>query len=107
MSKIPYNWHRLYGGNRVKSPPENGGHVLMVFKTTSVYIPGDERSRTHPGHGYPERTEMHDTFEIYLFEDKEKWAAALTELYKEDPYRVDVWAFTAGLPAKPKIRWEL
>lgn len=25
-----------------------------AFQGTSVHIPGDERSRTHPGHGYPE-----------------------------------------------------
>lgn len=24
-----------------------------IFRSTSVSIPGDERSRTSPGHGYP------------------------------------------------------
>lgn len=28
-----------------------------VITTTSIYVPGDERSRTHPGHGYPEHYE--------------------------------------------------
>ena len=27
-----------------------------VVTETSVFIPGDERSRTNPGHGYPETT---------------------------------------------------
>ena len=27
-----------------------------IFKHVTTYIPGDERSRTHPGHGYPEHT---------------------------------------------------
>lgn len=27
--------------------------MWIIITTDSVYIPGDERSRTHPGHGYP------------------------------------------------------
>lgn len=30
-------------------------HYAVIF-TDSVTIPGDERSRTNPGHGYPEHT---------------------------------------------------
>lgn len=30
-------------------------YLLITSKT--IYIPGDERSRTNPGHGYPESTE--------------------------------------------------
>jgi len=26
---------------------------IAVIHFTSIYIPGDERSRSHPGHGYP------------------------------------------------------
>ena len=29
--------------------------AALVFST--IYIPGDERSRTNPGHGYPESNE--------------------------------------------------
>lgn len=27
-----------------------------------THVPGDERSRTHPGHGYPAHTETHNVF---------------------------------------------
>lgn len=37
---------------------------MLVTKRT-IHIPGDERSRTHPGHGYPESTEKVDHIEFY------------------------------------------
>lgn len=30
----------------------------ILITTDTIWIPGDERSRTNPGHGYPERTEV-------------------------------------------------
>ena len=39
-------------------PADQQAH-LCVLEFTSVTIPGDERSRTHPGHGYPEHTESY------------------------------------------------
>lgn len=27
--------------------------AVLIYKTHSYYVPGDERSRTNPGHGYP------------------------------------------------------
>ena len=27
-----------------------------IIQTTQTWVPGDERSRTNPGHGYPEHT---------------------------------------------------
>lgn len=53
--------------------PSGHHYAILVFKSQSVFIPGDERSRTHPGHGYPERTENYDTFEYHFTEDKEEW----------------------------------
>lgn len=41
----------------------------LLIDSTSVYIPGDERSRTNPGHGYPERTE---TYPVLKWFDTEK-----------------------------------
>ena len=43
--------------------------VYGVVYTESVAIPGDERSRTHPGHGYPEHTKSYKVFEE--FKDKD------------------------------------
>ena len=44
---------------------------FAVIEYTSVYIPGDERSRTNPGHGYPASTEYH--VEYIVFESREAW----------------------------------
>ena len=41
-----------------------GPHWAIV-KTTSVTTPGDERSRTHPGHGYPEHTTTYITYQTF------------------------------------------
>ena len=41
---------------KTKEDIPTGQHIaVLLFGTT--YIPGDERSRTHPGHGYPESWE--------------------------------------------------
>ena len=45
-----------------------------VLIKNSVTIPGDERSRTNPGHGYPEST--HEYLEAIKFDDLDelrKW----------------------------------
>jgi hypothetical protein len=34
-----------------------------VIEETHTTIPGDERSRTHPGHGYPEHTQTSTKFQ--------------------------------------------
>jgi hypothetical protein len=53
----------------------------VIVKTDGVYIPGDERSRTNPGHGYPASTKNFLSYEVYLTE--EKLLAAIKEL--EEP----------------------
>jgi hypothetical protein len=42
----------------------------------SFYIPGDERSRTNPGHGYPASTEYVVTYKV--FENREVWEAYIS-----------------------------
>jgi len=57
---------------RVKGPsdvPEGPHFTVIIYDTTSVYVPGDERSRTNPGHGYPEHTDTYDTFEHWVTDD--------------------------------------
>ena len=41
-----------------------------IIQSDSIYIPGDERSRTCPGHGYPASTQQVVTYEVYLTKDK-------------------------------------
>jgi len=54
---------------RVKRPediPEVPHYAILLFSSESVYFPGDERSRTCPGHGYPEHTETFDIIEYWV-----------------------------------------
>jgi hypothetical protein len=40
-----------------------------VIYNVSIHHEGDERSRTHPGHGYPAYTENVETFKSFETED--------------------------------------
>ena len=42
-----------------------------------MFIPGDERSRTNPGHGYPEHTEHYISYRAYV--DKPSFERDLKE----------------------------
>jgi len=56
--------------------PVGTHYVILTFGT--ITIPGDERSRTHPGHGYPESTETTISCEVY--ETEEGWKAEIQKL---------------------------
>lgn len=47
-----------------------------IITTNQIYIPGDERSRTNPGHGYPEHYEQTIKYESYTNFDSFKLAVA-------------------------------
>lgn len=49
-----------------------------IISTTSVSIPGDERSRTNPGHGYPASTESFITY--HVFTSKAEWENEVAKL---------------------------
>ena len=49
--------------------PPGEHYAILVFG--SVHIPGDERSRTHPGHGYPAHSEP--KVEYIVFTGREAW----------------------------------
>jgi len=42
-----------------------------IITTSSIYIEGDERSRTNPGHGYPAHSET--TIQYQAFTNEEEW----------------------------------
>ena len=50
----------------------------------SVTIPGDERSRLHPGHGYPEHTESFT--DLVDFKDKEAMEAWVKDRTSRSSY---------------------
>jgi hypothetical protein len=47
------------------------GPHYAILDPKSINIPGDERSRTHPGHGYPASTEH--TWDYIVFSDRASW----------------------------------
>lgn len=51
------------------------GPHYAILDTKSTHIPGDERSRTHPGHGYPESTEY--SWDYIVFPDRASWEAEI------------------------------
>lgn len=62
-----------------------------IMEHDGVFIPGDERSQTNPGHGYPAHTKNYISYQLYFTE--EKLLAAIKELEAnkfgtKKPYRV-------------------
>jgi len=56
-------------------PDEEFFAILYPESTT---IPGDERSRTNPGYGYPEHTVRNWSIEVHA--TREKWEAEIVRL---------------------------
>ena len=64
----------------------NKEHFAIILGR-STHIPGDERSRTNPGHGYPASTEY--SIEYYLFFDQTNLKNAIKELNAENqPFKL-------------------
>lgn len=60
----------------------------VVYKD-SYYTPGDERSRTNPGHGYPESTTYYDVLKTFTnFQGLEKWIKDNSTGYMPKEYKV-------------------
>ena len=50
---------------------------FAIIEFGSITIPGDERSRSCPGHGYPEHTQ--DTCTYIAFETEEEWKCEINK----------------------------
>ena len=64
--------------------PEGDHYAIIEFGT--IYIPGDERSRTNPGHGYPASTEK--IVRYVVFETKEEWEKEITDRMSPGKFKV-------------------
>ena len=51
---------------------------LAIITNNAVSVPGDERSRTNPGHGYPGYTER--SFNIEVYESLDLWEKEVAKL---------------------------
>lgn len=68
---------RVSGPNEIPAEPH---WAILVFETKSVYVEGDERSRTCPGHGYPAHTDVFPTYEYWVVKSEDVLKKALAEL---------------------------
>lgn len=87
----------------IKTPsdlPPGTHYALLEF--SSIFIPGDERSRTNPGHGYPEHTQ--DTTSVLVFESKEAWLKEIEnrENFTRSFYPTSRWV--AVIMQRPEIK---
>ena len=90
--------------------PDYPHYAIVIINTKSVTIPGVERSRTNPGHGYSEHTETHDLIQYIAFSEgqKEMWEEKVKTLYKLEQekkghYSGTVVAFHVDKVAKPRL----
>ncbi len=99
--------YKLYTLTKITKPSavlSSFKYAIMVFSQKSVYIPGDERSRSAPGHGYPEHTETFNTNDLYMTNVEQDWKDAIAELYTQKPGRTDVLAWTIESVAKVEMK---
>lgn len=61
--------------NKVEDIP-TGAH-WAILRSSAIHIPADERSKTNPGHGYPERNEPYITYQVFTSEDEFRTALAI------------------------------
>jgi hypothetical protein len=76
FDKTPFNSYPDKFVNTANEVPKDEHYAII--QSDSIYIPGDERSRTCPGHGYPAETKQVVSYEVYL--TKEKLMTAIQEL---------------------------
>ena len=88
------------GLTRVEKPeqmPQEEHWAILIFEVKTQYVEGDERSRTHPGHGYPAHTEYTNSFQYWAARDRQALEDALEHMrleqekntyQKKEPYAV-------------------
>lgn len=67
--------------------PKDFHYAILVFESTSVHIPGDERSRTNPGHGYPASTEYYNTFSYFFTKNSDELNKFVKYLFNNNSYK--------------------
>lgn len=56
-----------------------------LLEEDSVFVPGDERSRTNPGHGYPASTTHYITYTVFNdFDEMKNWV----EEHVDETFRI-------------------
>ena len=71
-------------------------YLIIEFEKTTVHHEADERSKTNPGHGYPEHNEEFKSFRMYGIIDENDLRIALTQLFLNDQHRKDILVIEIG-----------
>lgn len=74
--------------------PNQPHYAALVFG--SITIPGDERSRTHPGHGYPESTQA--TVQYIKFDSKDEMEGWVRQQESREYGRPDEYKIIESFP---------
>ena len=90
----------MQSNRKISTPndfPKDHKYMLIIFSTSSVYIPDDQRAiETHGAHGYPGGTQTFSTPEFYSFPDRESLGVELKKLYEKDRNRRDILVLEIG-----------
>jgi len=92
----------MYYVNQLSDVPIGSHFAILRFKRT--YIPGDERSRTHPGHGYPAHTETSVTYQVFV--DEIEWRNEIEHLTLRDIEHVPLRANRARVNVRTVVELE-
>ncbi len=77
---------------KVNSPdkiPDKKHFAILIFTTSTAHVPGDERSRTNPGHGYPAHDVTSASYEYWAVGTEKNLKGAIRHLeeQKKDSWR--------------------
>lgn len=92
----------------VKKPsqvPRGRHYAIIVYQTTNVFIEGDERSLTNPGHGYPAHTETFHSFQHLVTQSRQEWEDNVK--HREELGQKDYVAFIVTDVAKITMKVEI
>ena len=92
---------------RVQKPsdvPDEPHYAVIVYSNESVYIEGDERSKSCPGHGYPAHTETFNTFCHYVTVHRADWEVLIGLIMKDDEVKDKFVAFKVAKVAKVRSK---
>lgn len=77
------------------------GRHYVIVTLQGVFIPGDERSRTNPGHGYGERTEHYPSMQVFTHE--QEWLKEIEQLSERKTEFVAYLAVPAEIETKTVV----
>lgn len=63
--------------------PDGHHYAILTFTSQHVHIPGDERSRTNPGHGYPAEDRTFNSTEYTFTHNRDEWVREIQRREKE------------------------